>query len=82
MAVFAVIQTQFGDQLEKNINTLDHLKIREGVWFVAEAGTAQDIATKLGVVEGTVGSAIITKISSYHGRTNPSTWDWLVEHWE
>ena len=81
MAVFAVIQTQFDYHLEENIKKLNHLKIREGVWFVAKAGTANDMAKELDVLGGNAGSAVIVKVSSYHGWTSTNTWDWLEENW-
>ena len=82
MAIFTVIQTRFDRHLEENIASQTHLKVREGVWLIASAGTAEEVSEKLGIAAGQAGSAIILKASSYHGRTKTSTWDWIRDHWE
>ena len=82
MSIFAVIQTRFDGHLEENITSHTNLKVREGVWLIADEGTAEDVSEKLGIAAGQAGSAIILKASSYHGRTKTSTWDWIKAHWE
>ena len=82
MSIFAVIQTRFDKRLEENIASHTHLKVKEGVWFVASEGTAEDVSGKLGIAAGEAGSAIILKASSYHGRTKNDTWDWIKANWE
>ena len=83
MAVFAVIQPHTQAPLENTLAEYpQRLKVREGVWLIAAEGTAQDVSNQLGVTDGKAGSAIILKVSSYYGRTDPSTWDWISANWE
>jgi len=47
-------------------------------WFVVSIGTAIDISTKLGITDGAAGGGIVLAVSSYYGRTNLTTWEWIA----
>ena len=82
MAIFAVIQTRESPKLADNVDKMTNLGVANGVWLVSFAGTADDLSEQLEVASGIAGSAIILKVTTYSGRTVPSTWDWLRTHWD
>ena len=87
MAIFAVIHQESApvDKLGLAISNLypdANIKVNEGVWLVAQAGSAVDVATKLGIADGSNGAALILEVGSYHGRANPNIWAWIKAKWE
>lgn len=88
MAIFAIIQ-QPGANAEKLQSAVEAAfpatmyPIGAGVWLVAGAGTAQDVANRIGVTpDGASGSAIVLEAASYFGRANPAVWSWIKSNWE
>jgi hypothetical protein len=67
------IQTHFKDQ---------YIKAWQGYWFVSTSGTAMEVANKLNVADGTVGTVIVTTVANYWGRANPEVWEWLKSRLE
>jgi hypothetical protein len=60
------------------------LKIQDTTWLIASKGTAQEISDKLGISEGTNGSAVVASINTYFGRAtpDPDIWEWVKTKWE
>ena len=83
MAVFAIIaQPQLGtaNMLPAAVAAVfpnDFLAVAGNVWLVAHFGTAQDLSGKLGITEGTNGTAIVVEVGSYFGRADPNIWTWI-----
>lgn len=47
-------------------------------WLIVAGGTtAQEVATKLGIADGSTGSGIVYTTSGYWGRANPQVWEWI-----
>jgi hypothetical protein len=36
-----------------------------------------EVAAKLSVADGSVGTVIVTSVANYWGRANPEVWEWL-----
>lgn len=51
-------------------------------YFVAASpkvvATAKDVSDKLGITDGSNGSAIVLNIAGYFGRSNPQVWEWIA----
>jgi hypothetical protein len=81
MIVFAVINANKPVNLESAIIRNfpeDHLKISGTEWLIAARGmTAKDVSDKLGITDGSNGSAIIFTTANYYGRAPNNVWEWL-----
>lgn len=56
----------------------DHLQISPREWLIAASGsTAKDISDKLGITDGSKGSAIIFVTAGYYGRAPNNVWEWI-----
>jgi hypothetical protein len=87
MAIFAVIYqpSETVDKLTLAISNSypdSYIKVLDGAWLVAQAGSAQDVASKLGIADGSNGAALVLEVASYHGRANPNIWTWIKAKWE
>ncbi len=81
MSIFVVFRIQSPEKLNKAIKEAypnDSLKVSEGEWLVSASATAKEVATKLGIIDGDTGSAIVFKMDSYYGRAPTDIWDWIV----
>ncbi len=81
MTVFVVLNAshpiKVGQALKTNFGE-NYLQISSGEWLVAASGlTAKDISDKLGISEGTNGSAIIFTTAGYWGRAGNNIWEWI-----
>lgn len=63
-----------------------HIQVAEGQWLVVDPGTTQEVATKLGVIEGDAatgfkggpaGTALIVGVSGYSGLQASNLWEWM-----
>ena len=81
MSIFVVLPPQQNSVLDAAIKQAfpsDLLQLAPNQWLVSAGGTAQDVATKLGILaEGSPPSAIVIVMSSYHGRAPTPVWDWI-----
>lgn len=86
MAIFAIIK-QPGTNSEKlgpsivEKYPLHHYDLGNGSWLVAGVGAAKDIGDRLGITDGSNGSAVIIEAASYHGFANPAIWTWIKANW-
>ncbi len=60
---------------------LDYMALPIAGFLVNFPGTSQELAEKLGVVDGSLGGAIITHVSSYWGWAPNNIWEWLSTRW-
>lgn len=80
MAIFAVIATTDNQKLGPSIAKVfpeNHLQINTQSWLVSLDGTSQELSDKLGVTDGSHGSAVIVSISGYYGRAPTTIWEWM-----
>jgi hypothetical protein len=81
MTVFAVINASNPTGLTQALNIHfpgNYLQIAPTEWLVAALGvTAKDVSDKLGITEGTSGSAIVLTTAGYFGRAPNNVWEWL-----
>lgn len=87
MAIFAIIgqpgqNTARLPQAIQQAFPNDYISLKPDAWFVAFNGSAQDLSNKLGITDGSNGSAIVASISTYYGRANPDIWSWVKNKWE
>jgi hypothetical protein len=56
------------------------LEVAPGQWLIARPGTTTtlEVANQLGIYDGSVSGGIVLSISSYNGRTRPTTWEWIA----
>ena len=81
--LFALIAVGSANALRKAIGTKypgESLEVVPGQWLVARPSTTTtlDISKELGITDGTVSGAIVLSVSSYYGRSSPSTWEWIA----
>jgi hypothetical protein len=82
MPVFAVLapldNQKIGPAIESLFGTGENFfRVSNGQWFVATPGTAQTVADRLGISDGTNGGGVVVTIASYWGRANADLWPWL-----
>lgn len=76
-AVFKVNQPQvLGPVIAREFPD-DHLKLQEGEWLISARATPEELSARLGIKNGTSGSAIIFSMRGYHGRAATNIWDWI-----
>lgn len=79
--IFAVLSEPENVALAAKIAAMfpdDNLSIRPGEWLIASIGTAKEMSDKLGVTDGSNGSAIVLATSSYYGRASNQVWEWIA----
>jgi hypothetical protein len=57
-----------------------NLEIAPKTWLVAAAGTPVEISNRLGVTDGTNGTAVILEVGGYYGRASTNIWAWIKAH--
>ena len=81
MTVFVAINVTQPAQFDLAVKTNfaeDHLQISPQEWLIAASGsTAKDISDKLGITDGSNGSAIIFVTAGYYGRAPNNIWEWI-----
>ena len=87
MAIFTVISqpSQNADQFPLAVDRHfpeDNLQLTETTWLIAAAMSATMLSDKLGVSDGTNGSAIVLEVDDYFGRASKNIWSWIKEKWE
>lgn len=87
MAIYIVVSqpNPNEDKLSSAIEAVypnDYLAIGNKTWLIASKDPIQDVSKKIGVADGTSGAAVIAVISAYHGRANPTIWNWIKAKWE
>jgi len=81
--IFAVIAVGNPEVLKAKIEAEfpdGNLKVGQGQWFIIglSSMTTQELSVKLEIsVEKSISNAIVLSVSSYFGRTQISTWEWL-----
>jgi hypothetical protein len=55
------------------------LALANGEWFIVAPSTTTttELSEKLGITDGAISSAIVMSVSSYYGRTQVATWEWI-----
>lgn len=48
-------------------------------FFIRFEGTSNELSEKLGVADGSTGTAIILLVTAYHGRAPKSIWEWVAQ---
>jgi hypothetical protein len=82
--IFAIIAASKPEALLPNIEAEfpdSHLAVGVGQWLIVGPSTltTQELAVKLKIsVEDNVSAAIVLSVASYFGRTQLSTWEWLI----
>ena len=58
----------------------ESLEVAPGQWLLVRPSTTTtiDVAGELGITDGSVSGAIVLSVSSYYGRSKPSTWEWIA----
>jgi hypothetical protein len=56
----------------------NHFIVSGHHWLIVANGmTSQEIATTLGLGDGTTGTGIVYATANYWGRANPQIWEWI-----
>ncbi len=82
--IFAVIAAINIDALKPRIEADfpdTNLMVGAGQWLIVgpNSMTTQELAIKLGIsTEPSISGGIVLSVSSYYGRTQISTWEWLT----
>jgi hypothetical protein len=82
--IFAVIAAGNPDKLKAKIEAdfpEANLMVGSGQWLIVGPSTmtTQELSVKLEIsVDGSISGGIVLSVSSYFGRTQISTWEWLT----
>ena len=60
----------------------DTYDLGNGAWLISDSVTAKEVSDKIGISDGTNGSAVVIEAASYFGRANPAIWSWIKAKWE
>lgn len=85
MTIFAVFAANQPDKLSSVIAKHfpdNFTMVSSDSWFISADGTSKDVSDKLGVTDGTSGSAIVVSVSGYYGRASTPIWEWVKVKWE
>lgn len=94
MAIFLVVplrtdSTALDAAITERIGEQDRYQLQDGRgWLVRMDGTTREASDKIGITgqkEGesaTLGSALVTPVTSYYGRASNSMWEWLKSRFE
>jgi hypothetical protein len=82
MTVFAIINATDPANLEIALKATfpeNFLQVSVNEWLVAATGiTAKDVSDKIGITDGSKGSAIVFTTAGYYGRASNNIWEWLT----
>lgn len=81
MNIYVIIPTQpthtkLDELIKKEFEGYNY-HLPQGEWLVAFNGTSRELSDKLGISDGSNGSAIIVGISGYYGRASTDLWEWI-----
>jgi hypothetical protein len=76
-AVFAVEEDKVKPAIEAAYPQA-HKRAWNGLWFVHDEATAQEVAGKLGIPDGARGYAFVTAFANYWGWGPQDTWEWIA----
>ena len=82
--IFAVIAASNQEKLKPKIEATypeSNLMVGVGQWLIIGPSTmtTQELSIKLDIsVDASISNAIVLSVSSYFGRTQISTWEWLT----
>jgi hypothetical protein len=65
----AALKREFGDDA--------YLSLGGDQFLLSSSDSTPRVADRLGLTDGASGSAIVVRMSSYHGRANPEVWEWM-----
>jgi hypothetical protein len=86
ITIFAIVGASDPEKLGEALNDNfagNYIQIPRGAnYFVVAspqiAVTAKQISDKLGITDGSNGSAVVLNVAGYYGRTDPEIWEWLA----
>jgi hypothetical protein len=67
-SVFAKAKEQYPDNF---------FEVTTDKFFVATDDTSLDVSKKLGIHDGSTGTGIVLRVSTYNGRAPSALWEWL-----
>lgn len=87
MTIFAVIQQPHPSHSALSVAIFqaypdDTYDLGNGAWLISDSVTAKEVSDKIGISDGTNGSAVVIEAASYFGRANPAIWSWIKAKWE
>ncbi|MGD0011362.1 MAG: hypothetical protein ABSE93_22835 [Terriglobia bacterium] len=56
----------------------DYYPLVSGQWLVVTTEGPKEFCDKLGITNGTTGSAVVVAFTNYFGRANPNIWEWIT----
>lgn len=81
MAVFVIFRVSHGEAVAAALQKSypdDHYHLGNNEWLVSSTKTAKELSVELGIsADPSISNAIIFKMASYFGRTQPDVWDWI-----
>lgn len=82
--MFMAVATRSADEIARLLveSDLPHFAFKDDAWFIVYAGTARQLADKIGLRgNGEIGAGLIAPITNYSGRGSPELWEWLKVNW-
>ena len=52
-------------------------RLTDDKFFVNTDQTSLDLSNKIGVRDGTIGTGIVLRVTTYNGRVTSTLWEWL-----
>ena len=80
MAIYAILAAGGNDALRDRIESLfpdDSYTVADAQWLISADLTTNQLAEKLEISGGRIGSALVLRVTTYYGWHDPEIWDWL-----
>ena len=77
---FVVISTKNADAVREEVYRFPDLKayeLKDDTWFVSYDGTTRELAEKIGIRQGRIGSGVVILVGAYAGYASTDLWEWL-----
>jgi len=86
MTIFAIVGATEPAKLAAALNAnfpANYIKIPPGENYLVAvspkiAATAKEVSDRLGITDGSNGSAVILNVAGYYGRSSPQIWEWVA----
>lgn len=69
--------SEIQNKIKSEIPEGDYHEVAADKAFINFSGTSTELSEKLGITDGSVGTAIVLLVTSYYGRAPKSVWEWV-----
>ncbi len=57
-------------------------RLSDDKFFIASEDSSLEVSTKIGMRDGTIGTGLALRVTTYNGRATSALWEWLTPRME